>query len=141
MPVRELFTDHIEQECIACDHVHEVAFTTLRVGVERVPRFSSSNLIQLPPCPVCGAVEFLAKSLDDEPSHPSPGSYGHRHKLLVNKLYGQLVRAGGLHSDLEPTMLLSQEPTDETMQQWFPNGLRLYRLKEGATARRMTREP
>lgn len=79
MPIRELFADRIEKECIVCADVHDVAFTAFTVGVKRETQVLS-KLMQLPPCPVCGAVEFLASSPDNEPEHPAPGSFGHKHK-------------------------------------------------------------
>lgn len=126
MPVRELFADRIEKECIVCADVHDVAFTAFTVGVKRETQVLS-KLMQLPACPVCGAVEFLASSPDDEPDHPAPGSFGHKHKLLVDKLNADMVRAGRYLSELDPATLLNKEPSDTTMQQWFPGGRQLRR--------------
>lgn len=126
MPIRELFADRIEQECIACGDVHDVLFTAFTVGVKRETQINA-KLMQLPACPVCGAVEFLATSPDDDPDHPSPGSFGHKHKLLVDKLNGQMVRDGRYLSGLDPATLLNKEPSDATLQQWFPGGRQLRR--------------
>ncbi len=71
-------------------------------------------------------------SADDEPEYPSQGSFGHKHKLLVDKLHGQMVRAGRLLNELDPATLLNKEPTDETMQQWFPGGMKLQRPNKNA---------
>jgi len=129
MPVSEIFADRIEQECIPCGDIHDVLFTAFTVGVKRETQING-KFMQLPPCPVCGAVEFLVASPDDEPEYPSQGSFGHKHKLLVDKLHGQMVRAGRLLNELDPATLLNKEPTDETMQQWFPGGMKLQRPKK-----------
>ncbi len=126
MPIRELQADGIKQECIPCGDTHDVPFTAFFVGVKREGQISG-NLMQLPPCPVCGAVEFLVVSADGEPQHPSLGSYGHKHRLLVDRLHGQMLRAGRLLKELDATTLPIRDPSDEAIQRWFPNGLELQR--------------
>lgn len=126
MPVREIFADRISQECSACEDVHDVPKSDFVVGTKRDTQIDG-RLMELPPCPVCGGVEFLVSSADAEPEHPSPGSYGHKHKLLVDKLNAEMVRAGRHLVELDPATLLTKEPPAAVMDQWFPGGLRLAR--------------
>lgn len=129
MPIRELFTDHIEQECYPCGAVRDVKLADFTVGVKRAEHVSG-QLMQLPPCPVCGAVEFLVAS--SEQAALTPGSFSHKHRLLVGALYAQMVRAGRHLGELGPASLSDIEPPADALKEWFPSGLRLELPAEAA---------
>ena len=122
MPIRELFSDHIQQECYPCGAVRDIALADFEVGVKRESQ-ESAQLIQLPRCPVCGAVEFLVAASAQE--QLIPGSFSHKHRLLVGALYAQMVRSGRQIDGLAPAALSEIEPAADVLKEWFPNGLRL----------------
>jgi len=130
MPIRELKDESFEQECSRCGAIRKVTFDEIAVGVERDDHFDGS-IIPILPCADCGAAEFLIRSPENEPEHPSPGSFGHLHRLLTDKLHAQLVKtdhlADGYPSDEKPA---TKEPTDEDLAKWFKNGLKLERTVE-----------
>ena len=119
MPIREIFADRIEQDCIACGGVRHVALSALTAAAGQGGQ-AGRGLLQLPSCPSCGAVEFLVASGKAEPEHPAPGSFGHKHQLLVDVLHARAIVAGHAEASGHPPELAA-----ETLEKWFPHGLRL----------------
>jgi len=125
MPIRELRDANLDQECIECGEVRAVAFDEIETGVGQGDQFDS-GIVPLPECPKCGAREFLIRSAEGE-EHPSPGSYGHLHRLLVDALHARLVKAERVVVGLDPKGVLLREPTEEVIGKWFKGGLVLPR--------------
>lgn len=123
MPIREIRADDIDQECIKCGRVVAVPFTAIAAGVSREGQINP-NVVAMPVCAACGSAEFLLRSPYDE-EHPSQGSYGHKHKLLVDKLHAELVQRGRVAEGLKPEDVPTKEPPAAAMDKWFKNGLRL----------------
>jgi hypothetical protein len=125
MPIRELRDADLDQECIECGEVRVVAFDEIEVGVAQSDMVDPA-IVPLPECPKCGAREFLVRSAEGE-EHPSPGSYSHLHRLLVDALHARLVKAERVVSGLDPKGVLLREPSDEVIGEWFKGGLVLPR--------------
>ena len=125
MSIREVSDATVDQECASCGHVRKLTYDHLAVGVARAGGMDSRT-VRLPPCPTCGAVEFLVRSPDGE-EHPSPGSYGHLHRLLVDTLHAKLVHAGRLAKGLDAKTVGVKEPTADEVARWLKSGLRLER--------------
>ncbi|HEU4411835.1 MAG TPA: hypothetical protein VFS43_41730 [Polyangiaceae bacterium] len=113
--------EELVQACAVCGARSRHPLAALRAspfeGVER-----GAGVVALAPCAPCGAVEFLLPSPEGEPEHPSPGSRGHLHRLLVDHLHARLLAAGG--DGGEPGRP-RPGPSDEELRRWFPGGLRL----------------
>ncbi|ACY13473.1 hypothetical protein [Haliangium ochraceum] len=129
MPIRAILSEHIEQECYPCGAIRELPLTSFAAGVQRGPQVSG-QLMQLPACAGCGAVEFLVASSEKDAGEVAAGSFSHKHRLLVDALYARMVRAGRHLEDLEPATLRTAEPPPDELAQWFPAGLRLERAPE-----------
>ncbi|MGE0327777.1 MAG: hypothetical protein AB7S68_36030 [Polyangiaceae bacterium] len=69
--------DGVLHRCALCQHER-------RIPQADLPKTETATLT-LPACE-CGAVESLIGAPPGEPPHPSPGSVGHRHRLLVDAL-------------------------------------------------------
>ena len=123
MPIREIRVDDLEQECSKCGRVVAVPLTAIAAGISREGQVNP-NVVAMPICAACGAAEFLLRSLSDE-EHPSQGSYGHKHRLLVDKLHAKLVQRGRVAQGLKPEDVPTKEPPSAVMDRWFKDGLRL----------------
>jgi len=124
MPIREIRTDDLDQECAKCGAINTVADGDIAAGVVRESN-TNTNLVALPVCPVCGSAEFLLRSPDQEDEYPSQGSYGHKHKLLVDKLHAKLVGKGRVANGLNAGDVPTKEPPAAVMDKWFSDGLKL----------------
>lgn len=135
MPIVEIETESIRQRCVRCGSESTRALSDLTLGSVG-EGFVDGNIVPLPPCGKCGAVEFLVRSPEDEPEHPEPGSFGHLHRLLVDHLHAELVIRG----DEEELLVLQAKAravSPETLSRWFPDGLKLERHQpRGPTARK-----
>jgi|GEM_PF-1996994 len=129
MTIREIFESEFEQECEVCGSVRRVPDADVVVGVARDGQLDE-KVVQLPVCPVCGAREFLIRSADDEPEHPSPGSFGHRHRLIVDVLHSKLVKHGRITDGIDPQKAQGRERALEELDRWFKGRLRVQRAKE-----------
>lgn len=130
MPVLELTDDTISQHCSVCGADRHVALTSLLDGRHgTTPVDVTADVVRLPPCEGCGGVEFLIRSAETEPPHPSPGSFGHLHRLLVDELHSRLVQQRAPSALKELTLKTPapsrRGPTQEELQTWFPQGLRI----------------
>ena len=134
MAIHEVTTTDVLQRCEACDDEHRILIDDLEVGVVRDQQVDG-RLVPMPPCPVCGAVEFLVRAPDDEPEHPSQGSFGHLHRMLVDELHADLVTRGRINAALRdaeggiPTNLAKPLST-EKRERWFSKGMRARRRLE-----------
>ena len=124
MPIREIRTDDLDVECAKCGIITAVADNSIEVGVVRESNINP-NLVKLPVCATCGSVEFLMRSPDTEEEHPSQGSFGHKHKLLTDKLHAKLVQKGKIANGLQVGDVPTKEPPAAVMDKWFTDGLKL----------------
>lgn len=92
MPIVALEDDHIDQQCALCGDVHRVVHTQLKAG-------DDPNVIALPPCPNCGAFEFLIRSGEEAAKTSDPMS----HRALVEQLHARLMRDKPLTGVLSPS--------------------------------------
>ena len=129
MTIREIFESEFEQECESCGAVRNVADSDVQVGVEHEGQLDT-KIVSLPVCPNCGAREYLLRSADNEPEHPSPGSFGHRHRLMVDVLHSKLVKEGRVSQGIDPASAQGKERTPEELDRWFKGQMRLRRGKE-----------
>jgi len=134
MAIREITTTDVLQRCEACEDEHRLLIDDLEVGVAQDEQVDG-DLVPLPPCPACGAVEFLVRAPDDEPEHPAQGSFGHLHRMLVDELHAELVGRGKVHSKLRDAeggvpKVLARRLSTEKRQRWFADGLRARRRVE-----------
>ena len=86
MPILKILEDELTQCCAACGVERDLPADALADRKDAEP-----GIVALPACE-CGAREFLVSSPAGEPPHPQPGSFGHRHRLLVDALVGVLAR-------------------------------------------------
>ena len=93
MAIQEITDLDIVQRCAVCDRENRVALANLAVGVERDDQVED-GVVPLPECPTCRSREFLVRSPASEQAHPSQGSSGHLHRLMVDELHSQLVKKG-----------------------------------------------
>ncbi len=117
MPILTIEDNSVRQHCALCERVRDVPLERLALREDLPP-----DVLPLPPC-ACGAVEHLFHSPPDEPEHPEAGSFGHRHRLLVDGLIDALhettIDSGSLASRV------TQFVPSSAREQWFPNGLRI----------------
>ena len=123
MPIIEITKNHVRQRCAQCGSEHELAVSALTSDPGATG--PESGILGLPPC-ACGSTEFLIRAPEGEPPHPAPGSFGHRHRLLVDALLDVLKGSDGNGSrpanlGAAVTKLLGVE----AVKQWFPRGLEL----------------
>jgi hypothetical protein len=125
MPITELKPNRIEQRCAACEATRELPLTDLTAGIQRGEQVDPL-LIGLPACPDCGAREFLIRSpARDDLTRITPGSYGHLHRLLVDRLHRDLVTAGRIVDGADRQSLANLPRTEEDLETWLPRGPRL----------------
>ena len=124
MTIREITEEGIEQTCDICERVRQFSLDDITVGMVTEEQINDT-VIPLPKCDNCGSVEYLIPSKEDAPEHPSPGSFGHLHAILVDLLHEQLVNQGRLIQELTPDKLKKKKRTNEEIERWFKDGLRL----------------
>lgn len=134
MSIHEVTDTDVLQRCAGCGDEHRVLITHLEVGVARDDQVDP-RLVPMPPCPLCGSSEFLVRAPDNEPEHPSQGSFGHRHRMLVDHLHAELVGRDQVNDMLRdpegnvaPT--LARPLSTEKRERWFAGGLRARRPVE-----------
>lgn len=123
MPIEELTNEDVLQRCSACQSTARVRLAALSIGVgSTLPEDVDGRVLRLPQCPTCKAEEFLIRSIDGQPV-PTPGSYAHLHRLLVDQLHAQLAKAGRVDKRLGKLKL--SELTAANRKEFFPDGLKL----------------
>lgn len=93
MAIQEITDTELVQRCAKCDCENWIALAELAVGIQRDDQVED-GVVPLPECPACHSREFLLRSPVDEVEHPSKGSLGHLHRLLVDELHAELVKSG-----------------------------------------------
>jgi hypothetical protein len=129
MAIREILDTEFEQECEVCGYVRRIPDIDVTVGIERGEQLDA-NVVPLPACTNCGAREYLIRSADDEPDYPTPGSFGHRHRLIVDVLHSRLVQQGRVTEGIDPSKARGREPTAEELEKWFKGRLQVQRERE-----------
>ncbi|MCZ2126612.1 MAG: hypothetical protein LC099_02430 [Anaerolineales bacterium] len=131
MPILAIEEDSLRQRCALCAVERLVTLGELPPH-DDVPEGS----LVLPPC-ACGAVEHLLHAPPGEPEHPAPGSFGHKHRLLVDALVEEL--RGGKRALARRSAPLRQRVEarlpHELLERCFSEGLRTQeKLDGGAVA-------
>jgi hypothetical protein len=118
MPIIEIAENQAVQRCACCGRCRGLGPDDLR------PTDEAGDVLALPACS-CGSVEFLIGAPKDEPEHPAPGSFGHRHRLVVDALVDavRLRAKGELGSSLGTVVADRIGPKE--LGKWFPDGLRV----------------
>ena len=96
MPIRELTTTTLTQECIACGSLHTHELAALELGAtlgDGARQHVAPDTIVLPPCAACGAGECLVRTWDAMPATHADTPHAH-HRRVVNAL-AQHLRARG----------------------------------------------
>ena len=124
MTIKEILEETIEQTCEVCRHVRTLNLDDLNVGIATDEKINP-DIIPLPPCENCGAVEYLIPSKEDAPDHPSSGSIGHRHAMLVDVLHERLVTRGRIIAEVDVEKLKKKKRSKEELDRWFIDGLKL----------------
>lgn len=146
MSIHEVTDTDVLQRCAGCGDERRVLIDDLEVGVAREDQVDPL-LVPMPPCAACGSSEFLVRAPDNEPEYPSPGAFGHLHRMLVDHLHAELVRRDRVVASLRdqegraPT-LLAKPLTTETRTRWFPRGMKVEApAKEQVTVLRDKEDP
>jgi hypothetical protein len=129
MAIRELLETGIEQSCDLCGAQRLVADEEVVVATEGGGP-NDNAVVTLPPCDVCGAVEYLVRTSAKDGEHPSPGSFAHLHRLLVDTLHARLARKGRSADGVGAEMAFAPDPAAEELDRWFKGPLRLRRESE-----------
>ena len=129
MSIHEVTDTDVLQRCAGCGDEHRVLIDDLEVGVARDDQVDPL-LVPMPPCAACGSSEFLARAPDNEPEYPSPGAFGHLHRMLVDHLHAELIRrdkvvAPLLDQEGHAPAALAKPLTTETRERWFSRGMRI----------------
>jgi hypothetical protein len=124
MTIREISDNSIEQTCDVCGNVQSCSLDDLTVGLMTENQVNG-DVIPIPPCGNCGAVEYLMPSKKDAPDHPSPGSFGHRHAILVDVLHERLVQRSRVTNGIDATTMKKKKHSPEEINHWFKDGLKL----------------
>lgn len=129
MSIHEVTESDVLQRCAGCGDEHRVPIDALEVGVARDDQVDPF-LVPMPPCAVCGSTEFLVRAPDNEPEYPSPGSFGHLHRMLIDHLHAELVRRDKVVAPLRDSerrapASLGRPLTTEARERWFPRGMRI----------------
>jgi len=116
---------HVTQRCEGCGHAREVQLGQLAVG-STLAHDLDARCVSFPACSNCRSREVLVGSADDE-LHPSPGSRGHLHQLLVDHLRATLIAQERVLPDvLKRRGTLKPRPVPkEALMTWFGTELRL----------------
>lgn len=129
MTIKKITDDTIEQTCDACGSKSTHNLDELTVGVV-IDQQINADIIPLPNCHSCGAIEYVIPTKEDAPDHPSAGSFGHRHAILVDILHERLVQRGRVATGIETTNLKKRQRTQEEIDRWFKDGLELVPLSD-----------
>ena len=126
MAIQEITDTELVQRCAGCDRENRVALANLAVGVEREDQVEDS-VVPLPECPTCRSREFLVRSPASEQGHPSQGSSGHLHRLMVDELHSQLVKKGRVAERLvgKAEQIVTKPIATEVKARFFDKGMRL----------------
>lgn len=141
MAILEITATEVVQHCAKCGRENRLPLAGLEVGISihGVPAAELApdpRPIQLPPCPTCKSQEFLIRSEEGEPEHRAPGSFGHLHRLLVDHLHSELVKANKVSQHLrdqqgrvDPKIAKPLKQADR--DKFFGRGLKIERFPGG----------
>jgi len=131
MPIIEITESQLVQRCEACSKTRGLGLDDLH------PTDEGGTVLAIPACP-CGAVEFIMGAPDDEPEHPAPGSFGHRHRLVVNALVDTVRRRAKGEAGGPLDTAVTQHIGRSDLSKWFPDGVRLEPVDPDQDARERT---
>ena len=126
MAIQEITDTELVQRCAGCDRENRVALANLAVGVARDDQVED-GVVPLTECPTCRSREFLVRSPASEQAHPSQGSSGHLHRLMVDELHSQLVKKRRVVERLvgKAEQILTKPIAAEVRARFFDKGLKL----------------
>lgn len=129
MAILEVTDTEVAQRCTCCGRENRHVIDGLQAGIKPDAGNADPGVVRLPSC-TCGATEFLMRSGDNEPEHPSPGCFGHLHRLLVDHVHAELVRREKVIPALRDERgkvpaTLAHPLSTATRERWFPSGFRL----------------
>lgn len=121
MPIQKLSGSQLDQCCAICGRVNVVRLDDIELGVsaESGARINK-DVIRLPACPACGAVENLVRTWDDASGVLPPG-HKLEHRKVVNRLAARLKATGRVNTGCaariaeekeEPPNIHSLDPAD-----------------------------
>jgi hypothetical protein len=123
MPIVEIREDHVRQRCAKCRSERDIEVGALASAAEA--GLLDTAVLGLPACS-CGSTEFLIRAPDGEPPHPSPGSFGHLHRMIVDALVdGLKERANGGQNAASLARIAEAQLGASLVAKWFPNGLKI----------------
>ena len=94
MPIVSLTATSLEHVCAGCGQTHRVRLDSLRLGVSmEAEQRLNKDVIRLPACPGCGALEHLVRSWA-VPSRPGADGHQGEHRRVVNRLAAMLKAKG-----------------------------------------------
>ena len=128
MSLREITDQAVEQACDACGRVRIVELQDIQIGTTFETdgdKEIDAEVIPLPKCDQCGAVEFLIPTAEDAPEYPAQGSFGHKHAILVDVLYDRLLKGGRVATGIEASGLKKKKRTEQEINRWFEKGMKL----------------
>ena len=128
MPIESLNDRKVEQRCINCGTARTLELDQLELRLEPGARPDASPAkVELPICANagCSSSETLFASPAKAAVAAVPGSYGHLHSLMVDKLVVELIQAGRLKGGERATAERLIRPRDEEVNAFFDNGLLL----------------
>ena len=110
MPIQKLKGMSLEQFCGGCGQVNTIALSDIELGVsaEGGAR-TNKDIIRLPICPGCGAIENVIRTWDDATGALPPG-HQFEHRKVVNRLAKMLKVQGRVNADCAAD--ISQETED-----------------------------
>jgi hypothetical protein len=126
MPIESLNDRTVEQRCINCRNARTLELDELELKLEPGARPDTSPAkIELPVCATrgCNSSETLFMSPEKAVVAAVPGSYGHLHSVLVDKLAAHLIEDGRLKSGERAAAERLIRPRDEEVNTFFDNGL------------------
>ena len=124
MSIYELTDETIEQRCDVCGHTQSVHLAELTIGMSQNDQVNAA-ILPIHPCKNCGAQEYLFPTPKDAPPHPSQGTFGHKHAMLVNVLYERLLEIGRVDANVNPDDLEIKKCQAEEIDRWFNGHLRI----------------
>jgi hypothetical protein len=126
MPIESLNDRIVEQRCINCRVARTLELDKLELKLEPGARSDTSPAkIELPVCatPGCNSSETLFTSPEKAAVAAVPGSYGHLHSVLVDKLALLLIEGGRLKSGERAAAERLIRPREEEASAFFTDGL------------------
>jgi len=94
MPIVTLTASSLEHICAGCGRTQQVRLDAIRLGISvEAEQRANKDVIRLPPCPECGALEHLVRSWVPSDQAGADGHQG-EHRRVVNRLAAMLKTKG-----------------------------------------------